>query len=158
MCLSYLVPAASCIFTSPPPHPLAQKFTFGGPETLMAVTSQFTDMAGDIPFHTLMRKGQMLTSRDAEMKQSRVGGLPPLCRHRKRNSCQLSALVQILWLCGLKQPSSWVFLKARRQDQPDEQNERMVSSGSFWTIFQILLGFHNKLYAFCLFPQVSWRH
>ena len=33
-------------------------------------------MAGDIPFHTLMRKGQMLTSRDAEMKQSRVGGLP----------------------------------------------------------------------------------
>ena len=59
----------------------------------------------------------------------------PLCRHHKHNSCQLSVLVQILWLCGLKQPSSYVFLKARRQDQPDEQNEIMVSSGSFWAIF-----------------------
>ena len=43
----------------------------------MLVTSLFTDMAGDIPFHTLMRKGQVLMSRDAEMKQSRVGGSTP---------------------------------------------------------------------------------
>ena len=33
----------------------AHKFTFGGPESRMAVIPLFVDMAGNIPFHTVDR-------------------------------------------------------------------------------------------------------
>ena len=32
----------------------AYKFTFGGPESRMAVIPLFVDMAGNIPFHTML--------------------------------------------------------------------------------------------------------